>query len=405
MPLRTLAAAFLRGASRSAAPAAAPSAPAPATKASATASLIALGHTGQPVWSPRDYAAFAREGYARNPIVYRAVRMIGEAAASVPIRLFEAGAELHEHPLLGLLARPNAAACGPDMLEDWYGYLLIAGNAYMEAVSVGGVPRELHVLRPDRMKIVPGGDGWPEAYDYTANGLSTRFRQSPEDGIRPILHMALFNPSNDYYGMSPIEAAGSAIDLHNAASAWNKALLDNAARPSGALVYAANSGHLPEEQFARLKAELESNYQGAANAGRPMLLEGGLDWKMMSLSPQEMDFIEAKHAAAREIALALGVPPMLLGIPGDNTYANYAEANRVLWRQTVLPLATRTLKALGGWLGPQFGEGLELRPALDKVDALAGERAALWDRVSHADFLTVDEKRAAVGYGPLGAES
>src|SRR5262245_19535766 len=95
-------------------------------KSSATAPLIALHHTGQPVWSPRDYAAFAREGYARNPIVYRAVRMIAEAAASVPIRLFEAGVETDEHPLLTLLARPNAAACGPDMLEDWYGYLLIA---------------------------------------------------------------------------------------------------------------------------------------------------------------------------------------------------------------------------------------------------------------------------------------
>jgi HK97 family phage portal protein len=200
--------------------------------------------------------------------------------------------------------------------------------------------------------------------------------------------------------MSPIEAAGSAIDLHNAASAWNKALLDNAARPSGALVY-ASEGHLNEEQFARLKAELEANYQGAMNAGRPLLLEGGLDWKTMSLSPQEMDFIEAKHAAAREIALALGLPPMLLGIPGDNTYANYAEANRVFWRQTVLPLVSRTLKAMTAWLAPGFGDGLELRPALDRIEALAGERAALWDRMQRVDFLSVDEKRAAVGYGPL----
>jgi HK97 family phage portal protein len=184
----------------------------------------------------------------------------------------------------------------------------------------------------------------------------------------------------------------------------NKALLDNAARPSGALVYTAD-GHLTDEQFARLKSELETTYQGAANAGRPMVLEGGLDWRAMSLSPKDMDFMEAKHAAAREIALALGVPPMLLGIPGDNTYANYQEANRVFWRQTVLPLVGRTLKALSGWLGPRFGEGLTLRPALEEVDALSAERAALWARVANADFLTVDEKRGAVGLGPLGAEA
>jgi HK97 family phage portal protein len=376
--------------------------PAPATKSSATAPLIALHHTGQPVWSPRDYAGFAREGYARNPIVYRAVRMVSEAAASVPFHLFEGAARLDPHPLLDLLARPNAECCGPDLLEDWYGYLLISGNAYMEAVSIGGAVRELHVLRPDRMKVIAGGDGWPDAYEYTANGSSVRFRQSPESGFRPILHMALFNPSNDYYGMSPIEAAASAIDLHNAASSWNKALLDNAARPSGALVYTAGDGHLTEEQFARLKAELESNYQGAGNAGRPMLLEGGLDWKAMSLSPKDMDFMEAKHASAREIALALGVPPMLLGIPGDNTYSNYQEANRVFWRQTVLPLVNRTLKAFSGWLAPHFGEGLGLRPALEEVEALSAERAAVWERVAGADFLTVDEKRAAVGLGPLG---
>ena len=139
----------------------------PATKTSATAPLISIHHTGQPVWSPRDYASFAREG-SRNPVVYRAVRMIAEAAASVPLRLFEGEAEIAAHPLLDLLAQPNAAACGPDLLEDWYGYL-IAGNAYMEAVSVGGAVRELHVLRPDRMKVVAGGDGWPEAYEYTAN--------------------------------------------------------------------------------------------------------------------------------------------------------------------------------------------------------------------------------------------
>ncbi len=394
MPLRALTAALFSAPARQPAP--------PATKTSATAPLISIHHTGQPVWSPKDYAAFAREGYARNPVVYRAVRMIAEAAASVPLRLFEGETEIAAHPLLDLLAQPNAASCGPDLLEDWYGYLLIAGNAYMEAVSVGGAVRELHVLRPDRMKVVAGGDGWPEAYEYTVNGVSTRFRQSPEDGLRPILHMALFNPSNDYYGMSPIEAAAAAIDLHNAASGWNKALLDNAARPSGALVYTSAEGHLTEEQFARLKSELESNYQGAMNAGRPLLLEGGLDWKAMSLSPKDMDFIEAKHVAAREIALALGVPPMLLGIPGDNTYANYAEANRVFWRQTVLGLVNRTLKALTMWLAPGFGERLELRPALDRIEALGAERAALWDRVQRADFLTVDEKRAAVGLGPLG---
>jgi HK97 family phage portal protein len=199
-----------------------------------------------------------------------------------------------------------------------------------------------------------------------------------------------------------LEAAAVPVDVHNAASAWNKALLDNSARPSGALVYGRPDGSvLSDNQFERLKRELEDNYQGARNAGRPLLLEGGLDWKAMSLSPKDMDFLEAKHSAAREIALAFGVPPMLLAIPGDNTYSNYQEANRVFWRQTVLPLADRIACALSHWLAPAFGPGLRLAVDTDAVEALASDRAALWERVNASGFLTVNEKRAMVGFGPV----
>jgi HK97 family phage portal protein len=111
--------------------------------------------------------------------------------------------------------------------------------------------------------------------------------------------------------------------------------------------------------------------------------------------------MEAKHTAAREIALAFGVPPMLLGIPGDNTYSNYQEANRVFWRQTVLPLAQRVGSSLAQWLAPAFGEGLRLTIDTDRVEALAADRTMLWERVTEAPFLTLNEKRAAVGYAPV----
>lgn len=363
-------------------------------KASRTGPLVAFHMTGQPLWTPRNYADLAREGFTKNAVVYRCVRMIAEAASSVTLYAFEKGQPINAHPLLDLIARPNATQCAPDLLEAWYGFLLVSGNAYMEAVSVSGEVRELHVLRPDRMKVIPGPDGWPEGYEYTAGGQSVRFAQDVERGVRPILHMALFHPDNDHYGLSPLEPAAIGVDIHNASGGWNKALLDNSARPSGALVYTSNDGALTGEQYERLKSELETSFQGAANAGRPLLLEGGLEWRAMSLSPKDMDFIQAKYVAAREIALALGVPPMLLGIPGDNTFANYQEANRSFWRQTVLPLVNRTAKSLAGWLG----DGIELRPDLDSIEALSLEREALWERVRKADFLTVNEKRALVGY-------
>ena len=390
---------------------------APNIKASKVGPLIAYENMGAPVWSPRDYGAFAREGFMQNAIVYRSVRMVAEAAASIPLILYEGGIEVEQHPLLDLMRRPSLDHTGTDFLEAWYGFLLVAGNAYVEAVSVDGEIRELHNLRPDRMKVLPGQDGWPAGYEYTAGGQSVRFIDEAVPGVRPILHTRLFHPANDHYGMSPIEAAAVAIDIHNTASGWNKALLDNSARPSGALVYSASNGQMTQEQFARLKTELETSFQGAAHAGRPLLLEGGLDWKPLSMTPKDMDFIEAKNSAAREIALAIGVPPILLGIPGDATYSNYAEAQRAFWRTTVLPIVNRMAQAMSMWLAPHFapsdsrsssrpeGAWLELKPDLDQVEALAPEREALWTRLESASFLTDDEKRAAAGYGPKESTS
>jgi len=370
-------------------------------KASRTGPLIAFQRAGRPVWTPRSYAALARKGFQENAVAYRAVRMVAEAAASMAWVLSEDGRELTEHPLLDLLARPNPRQAGADLFEAAYGHLMLSGNAYLEAVfSAEGEVAELYALRPDRMKVVPGADGWAAAYEYSVAGRTARF-QAEGEGISPILHVALFNPLDDHYGFAPVEAAQKALDLHAEAAAWNKALLDNAARPSGALVYEGpEHANLSEDQFRRLKAELSENFEGAANAGRPLLLEGGLSWQPMSLSPKDMDFLEAKNAASREIALAFGVPPMLLGIPGDNTYSNYREANRALWRLTVLPMAARMAAAIEAWLGPAHGGRLRLSQDVDSVEALTEERAARWKMVAEADFLSEAEKREALGYTP-----
>lgn len=236
-------------------------------KGSRTGALVAFEQLGQPVWSPRDYGHFAREGFMQNAILYRSVRMIAEAAASIPLILYEGAEEIEDHPLVDLLRQPSLDHTCVDFLESWYGFLLVAGNAYVEAVALNGELRELHVLRPDRMKVIPGPDGWPEGYEYTAGGQSIRFMDEAVPGVRPILHIKMFHPANDHYGMSPIEAASVAIDIHNEASKWNKALLDNSARPSGALVYAASNGQMTGEQFQRLREELETSYQGARTFG------------------------------------------------------------------------------------------------------------------------------------------
>ncbi|MGL4635992.1 MAG: phage portal protein [Beijerinckiaceae bacterium] len=372
--------------------------PAPAeTKASRTGPLIALSSHGRAVWTNRDFAGFAREGFQMNPVAHRCLRLLSDCAASVDWVVACADSDVQKQ-VETLLQRPHARQSGTSFLEALYLQLVLSGNAYAECVVLDDAPRELHVLRSDRMRVVPGPEGWPEAYEYAVNGRTLRFVAS--DGPSPVLHLKLNHPLDDHYGMPPMEAAAAAVDIHNEASRWNKALLDNAARPSGALVYAADGANLSEEQFDRLRRELEDNFQGSVNAGRPLLLEGGLDWKPLSLSPKEMDFIELKNAAGREIALALGVPPLVLGLSGDNTHANYAEANRVFWRQSIAPMVRRTAQDFGVWLSELYGEAISLTPDFDSVDAMHDTREPLWRAVTAADFLTANEKREALGYPP-----
>lgn len=382
-----------------------PFGPANEQKESATGGVISMSSVGRPRWMDRNLENFAREGYIQNAIAHRCISLIAEAASLIPFLVFEGDNELEQHPLLEVFAKPNPFQGGTELWRSWYAFTKIAGNAYLEPVILDAKIRELFVLRPDRMKVIPGRRGYPAAYEYTVGGASVRFEM--EDRLsrqQPILHFKEFHPIDDWYGLSPIEPAAFAIDVHNQAGAFNKALLDNGARPSGALVYEPKDKDatqtLPDDQFLRLKKELEDKYSGARNAGRPLLLEGGLKWQQMGLTSKDMEFMEAKREAAREIALAFGVPPMILGIPGDNTYANYKEANRAFYRQTVLPLVERTCQALTNFFAPTYGESFRVTYDEDQVVGLIAEREELWDKVTTADHITVDEKRDATGYGP-----
>lgn len=395
---------FLRKAS--AVPEAKASAVGPLTAGHGGGRVAALAQGARMAWTARDTVSLTRAGFLGNPMGFRVVRLIAETAAALPLVLQDGTRRFDAHPLLALIARPNPVQGRAEFLEAVYAQLLLGGNAYVEGVAPaeGAMPAELHVLRGDRVSVVPGADGWPAGYDYAVGSRKHRFRMA--EGAAPICHIRAYHPLDDHYGLSPLEAAATAIDVHNAASRWSKALLDNAARPSGAIVFRGAEGqaHMTAEQFERLQSEMELHHQGARNAGRPMLLEGGLDWKPMGFSPSDMEFHQTKEAAAREICVAFGVPPMLAGVPGDATYANYQEANRAFYRLTVLPLAARVLAALSHWLAGPGEAGLELRPDLDQVPALAAERDLHWRRVAEAGFLTEAEKRALLGLPARASE-
>ena len=338
-------------------------------------------------WSV-SYEAQLREGYAGNAIAQRAVRLIAQGLSGAPLTASDPA----------ILALVTARSGGQALIETIAAQLLLHGNAFVQMLcDADGALAELYALRPERVTVEPDASGWPAAYRYRVGDRTARLMADDAGGRPQIVHLKSFNPIDDHYGLGCLGAAGGAIALHNAAARWSKALLDNAARPSGALVYEPGDGSsLSREQFDRLREEMETSFSGSGNAGRPMLLEGGLRRQPLSLSPADMDFAGSKAAAAREIATAFGVPPMLLGLPGDATYANYVEANRALWRLAILPLADTIFAGLSQGLAGWF-DAPSVAVDLDRVTALAEDRQRLWTQLGAADFLTMEEKRAMVG--------
>jgi HK97 family phage portal protein len=335
----------------------------------------------------RSYSEQFREVYQRNPVGQRCVRLIAGMLGALTI------------DAVGGDERTGELVQVDGLLESIAANLLLHGNAYVQLIADDRErPQELCLLRPERVSVLSDERGWPVGYLYRAGGQVRRFERRDALDRQQMAHIKALHPRDDHYGMGCIEAAIGAASVHNRAAKWNKALLDNGARPSGALSYEPPDGSvLSADQFQRLKDELANEFSGSCNAGRPLLLEGGLKWQALSLTPADMDFVALKEGAARDIALAFGVPPVLVGLPGDATYANAREAGRALYRQTILPMAGRILDALGAmlsdWLGP-----VRLAVDTDQLSELADDRAKLWEQVNAASFLSDEEKREMLGF-------
>ena len=373
-----------------------------------------LGYDSVPKIS---YDDLATDGYSENAIVYRCINEIANNASRVKIMLFRGDQEVDNHPLLDLLYNPSPTMSQVEWFQSVYSYLLISGNNYM--LSVGGdntPPTELYNLRPDRIKIRAGTRAMPVAYDYMLKGqVVESYDVDQATGGSKVKHIKLFNPLDDYYGMSPIQASSVDIDQHNLANKHNVNLLQNGARPSGAVIFNPKDetgGHvqLSDVQRNQLMNDVNQRFSGTGNAGKPMLLEGDFDWKEMGLSPKDMDFIQLKNMSAKDIALVYGVPSQLIGIPDSQTYSNFAEAKLALYNETIIPLLDRIQGDMNEWLVPMFNEqGLELRYDIDSIPAMAEQRKRVFESVTAGvrdGILTRNEAREQLGYEPMeGADS
>ena len=353
------------------------------------------------------YADLAKEGYLKNAIAYRCINEISKGASAVPFIIKSGDQIIDKHPLIDLLNRPNPQQSYSEFFNSLFGYVLLSGNAYI--LKVGGErgsPKELHQLRPDRIEIKGSGNPIPERYNYMVNGrVQNSYEVDQENGFSELKHVKLWNPLDDYYGLSPMSAAAAEIDQFNMSTKHNVNLLQNGARPSGAVIFKPkdDSGfavNLTESQRQQLLTDLNNRFSGAGNAGRPMLLEGDFDWKEMGLTPKDMDFKALKNMAATDIALCFGVPSQLVGVPDSQTYSNVAEARLALYEETIIPHLRKVASDLNEWLVPMFDERLSLEFDIDSIPALSERRRKIYENVTSAvreGIMTRNEAREIIG--------
>lgn len=356
------------------------------------------------------YKEYAKEGYQENAIVYRCVNEISNGAASIPMKVFQGDIELDKHPLKELLARPNPSQAGIEYFQALYSFLLLSGNSYALASAVNQVPTELYLLRPDRIEIKPSSTSIPKSYCYKLNGqTAAEYDADPITGQSEVKHFKMWHPLDDYLGMSPLMAAAVDLDQHNMIAKHNIGLLVNGARPSGAIVFkprddTGNSTMLSDGQRQQISNDLEQRFTGTKNAGRPVLLEGDFDWKEMAMSPKDLDFLQNKHLASKDIALCFGVPSQLIGIPDSQTYANVQEARLALYEETIIPLAKRIESDLNEWLAPSFGDEINLKYDFDGVPAMVERRRRIYENVAMAvreGIISRNEARERLGLEPI----
>ena len=383
------------------------------TKTSETKNSNMMGYFGVGTEEAKvyTYQELAKEGYLKNAIVYRCVNEISKGASSVPLLLKNGDEIVEQHPLIDLLNRPNPLQSYSEFFNSLFGYVLLGGNAYILKVgSEMGTPQELHQLRPDRMVIKGSGNPIPDRYEYVVNGrVQKTYMVDQVNGYSEVKHVKLWNPLDDYYGLSPMSAAAVEVDQFNMSSKHNVNLLQNGARPSGAVIFkpqddAGFAANLSESQRQQLLTDLNNRFSGAGNAGRPMLLEGDFDWKEMGLTPKDMDFHRLKNMAATDIALCFGVPSQLVGVPDAQTYANVSEARLALYEETIIPHLRKIQSDLNEWLVPLYDDRLKLEFDIDSIPALSERKRKTYENVTSAvreGIMTRNEAREQIGLSPV----
>lgn len=361
-------------------------------KESRTLSALLQFGLGNAVWTPRDYGRLTEQSYQRNVDVFACVSLIAGTAKQIPwmVTTGPGGAAVPEsHPLLRLLRNPNERDSESSFKEAAIAYLLISGNSYIE--RNGGTettpPAFLYAHRPDLIRVIKGSiRNMVGGYEYK-NGAAPILFQEWE-----MLHLRLFHPLDEWYGLSPLEALIYTIDCANESKALYKKLLQRGFPPGAVSV---KGDQWTDEQLRDFKRGVQRSL-----ANSEVLVFGDAEWQEMGFKPVDAALFEGRRFDKRDIAAAFRVPPEMIGDTEHKNYSNAREARRGLYTEATIPALTHLRDGLNGWLSPLYGNAY-IDFDKDSIDALQEDREVAAKRVSvlwTTSLITRNEGRAELGY-------
>lgn len=337
-----------------------------------------IGRPQAPKW---DTKKAVTDGFEVSTLVYRCCVIWMQCVASVPWLAYTRGKGADapwepapDHPLSLLVDQPNTQQSFQEVVQLVTAHMQLGGNFTLRKILVGGTetrPDELRALWPlnvAAMQPIPaavGPVGSVSGYRYEWDGVRETF---PADQI---VHGMFPDPINPFWGVSPLMAAARVVDTDVSMADWNRTAMENRAVPDGVFVFKDN---LTEEEYEEARARVREQRLGTRNAREPWVIGNAAQWIQTGMTPAEMDFIASRGLNREEICAAFGVPVSLVIGQKDNTFANYAEARRAFWLDSVIPFLETIRAPLNRALVPHFGDrrGLWLSFDTSNVPALQG---------------------------------
>lgn len=327
-----------------------------------------------------------------------------------------------ENEFVKLLLNPYFGYDYSKFVKEFLVQSIITDNYYLkvEALNENSKPLNIIAVRPDNVTIISYStlDGLPFNYqvssgassgmtveNYIRNGIERPRYFNVQKNKELLLMTGINTLNNEYYGTDGINAIYLQCLKYFETNRHNLSILKNGARPSGALVLKNTkegcTNNLSDKQFERLKQQLNDEYSGSLNTGKPLLLEGGLEFTPMNLTEKDMDFLEGIKFDAKSIFSNLGIPLALVG-EGSTTYNSYPDSRLALYQDYVLPKMEQFFDFLYNKIGvPRYNlKSEELTYKETDIPALKTESLTRGIMIIEKakEFLTDDEIRNLIGF-------